>query len=214
MKPAEESKPPNVPEDLSVATKAGRVRAPTHVVSTICDDRGGWEGALSFKSFKGMVMYVSTGQSILTLHIELTTDCLFVYICTSFLHLSVFYTCMCVCMFVCLYRGAGEEPTYAGVPMSTIIEKDYGVGDVISLLWFKRSLPAYCTKFIEVPPIPPPPHSPTLPPSHPSPPPLHSHPYPHPFHFPSHPPPSPVCRCVWCCVRTTARACLAPTTVS
>lgn len=45
---------------------------------------------------------------------------------------------------------AGEEPTYAGVPMSTIIEKDYGVGDVISLLWFKRSLPRYCTKFIEV----------------------------------------------------------------
>jgi ATP citrate (pro-S)-lyase len=46
--------------------------------------------------------------------------------------------------------GAGEEPSYAGVAMSTIIEKEYGVGDVISLLWFKRSLPQYCTKFIEV----------------------------------------------------------------
>ncbi|KAJ7195294.1 hypothetical protein O6H91_Y511900 [Diphasiastrum complanatum] len=34
--------------------------------------------------------------------------------------------------------------------MSTIIEKDFGVGDVISLLWFKRSLPLYCTKFIEM----------------------------------------------------------------
>jgi ATP citrate (pro-S)-lyase len=45
---------------------------------------------------------------------------------------------------------AGEEPSYAGVAMSTIIDKDYGVGDVISLLWFKRSLPRYCTKFIEV----------------------------------------------------------------
>lgn len=44
----------------------------------------------------------------------------------------------------------GEEPCYAGVPMSTIIEKGYGVGDVISLLWFKRSLPRYCTQFIEV----------------------------------------------------------------
>lgn len=44
----------------------------------------------------------------------------------------------------------GEEPTYAGVPMSTIVERGYGVGDVISLLWFKRSLPRYCTKFIEV----------------------------------------------------------------
>lgn len=44
----------------------------------------------------------------------------------------------------------GEEPCYAGVPMSTIIERGYGVGDVISLLWFKRSLPRYCTQFIEV----------------------------------------------------------------
>lgn len=44
----------------------------------------------------------------------------------------------------------GEEPCYAGVPMSTIIERGYGVGDVISLLWFKRSLSRYCTQFIEV----------------------------------------------------------------
>ena len=34
--------------------------------------------------------------------------------------------------------------------MSSIIEQGLGVGDVISLLWFKRSLPRYCTKFIEV----------------------------------------------------------------
>ena len=27
---------------------------------------------------------------------------------------------------------------------------DYGIGDVISLLWFKRKLPKYATKFIEV----------------------------------------------------------------
>lgn len=45
---------------------------------------------------------------------------------------------------------AGEEPCYAGVPMSTIVERGYGVGDVISLLWFKRSLPRYCTQFVEV----------------------------------------------------------------
>ena len=45
---------------------------------------------------------------------------------------------------------AGEEATYAGVKMSTLIENDNGIGDVISLLWFKRSLPRYCTKFIEV----------------------------------------------------------------
>lgn len=45
---------------------------------------------------------------------------------------------------------AGEEPMYAGVPMSSIVEQGLGVGDVISLLWFKRSLPRYCTRFIEV----------------------------------------------------------------
>ena len=50
----------------------------------------------------------------------------------------------------CDVYDAGEEPCYAGVPMSTIIERGYGVGDVISLLWFKRSLPRYCTQFIEV----------------------------------------------------------------
>lgn len=32
--------PPEVPVDLNSAMKAGKVRAPTHVVSTICDDRG------------------------------------------------------------------------------------------------------------------------------------------------------------------------------
>lgn len=39
--PAQELEPPIVPEDLKTAIKAGKVRAPTHIVSTICDDRGG-----------------------------------------------------------------------------------------------------------------------------------------------------------------------------
>ncbi|KAJ6726530.1 ATP-CITRATE SYNTHASE [Salix purpurea] len=75
--------PPQIPEDLNFAIKSGKVRAPTHIISTISDDRG-------------------------------------------------------------------EEPCYAGVPMSSIVEQGYGVGDVISLLWFKRSLPRYCTHFIEI----------------------------------------------------------------
>ncbi|KAF7097351.1 hypothetical protein CFC21_099177 [Triticum aestivum] len=81
--PVPEVTPPLIPEDLNTAIKSGKVRAPTHIISTISDDRG-------------------------------------------------------------------EEPCYAGVPMSTIIERGYGVGDVISLLWFKRSLPRYCTQFIEI----------------------------------------------------------------
>lgn len=72
-----------IPMDLAAAVSSGRVRVPTHIVSTICDDRG-------------------------------------------------------------------EEPTYAGVSMSELIESDYGIGDVISLLWFKRKLPKYATRFIEM----------------------------------------------------------------
>jgi len=44
----------------------------------------------------------------------------------------------------------GEEPTYNGVTVSELIETDRGIGDVISLLWFKRNLPREATKFIEM----------------------------------------------------------------
>ncbi|KAF3597290.1 hypothetical protein DY000_02025797 [Brassica cretica] len=83
VSPIKEVTHPQIPEDLSSAIKSEKVRAPTHIISTISDD-------------------------------------------------------------------IGEEPCYAGVPMSSIIEQGLGVGDVISLLWFKRSLPRYCTKFIEI----------------------------------------------------------------
>ncbi|XP_047174020.1 ATP-citrate synthase beta chain protein 2-like [Vigna umbellata] len=81
--PVKEITPPPIPEDLSSAIKSGKVRAPTHIISTISDERG-------------------------------------------------------------------EDQCYGGVSMSSIIEKGYGVGGVISLLWFKRSLPHYCTQFIEM----------------------------------------------------------------
>ncbi|GLC34540.1 ATP-citrate synthase beta chain protein 1 [Pleodorina starrii] len=81
--PAKDVTPPPIPQDLAAAVAAGKVRVPTHIVSTICDDRG-------------------------------------------------------------------DEPTYYGVSMSELIEGEYGVGDVISLLWFKRKLPKYATKFIEM----------------------------------------------------------------
>ena len=44
----------------------------------------------------------------------------------------------------------GEEPTYAGVTMTSLMTGDFCVGDVISLLWFKRQLPQYATRFIEM----------------------------------------------------------------
>jgi len=44
----------------------------------------------------------------------------------------------------------GDEPVYAGYTISEILEKGGGIGDVISLLWFKRPLPAFATKFFEL----------------------------------------------------------------
>jgi ATP citrate (pro-S)-lyase len=44
----------------------------------------------------------------------------------------------------------GEELLYAGVPISRVFEEDLGVGGVLSLLWFRRRLPAYAAKFLEM----------------------------------------------------------------
>eukprot|EP01117_Protostelium_nocturnum_P013289 TRINITY_DN4946_c0_g1_i1.p1 TRINITY_DN4946_c0_g1~~TRINITY_DN4946_c0_g1_i1.p1 ORF type:complete len:1079 (-),score=428.62 TRINITY_DN4946_c0_g1_i1:167-3403(-) len=44
----------------------------------------------------------------------------------------------------------GDELLYAGMPLSKVFEEDIGVGGVLSLLWFKRRLPSYATKFIEM----------------------------------------------------------------
>jgi len=44
----------------------------------------------------------------------------------------------------------GEDLLYNGVSLSTIIKDDIGIGGIVSLLWFKKQLPAYATKFIEI----------------------------------------------------------------
>jgi ATP citrate (pro-S)-lyase len=44
----------------------------------------------------------------------------------------------------------GEELTYAGMPISEVFEKDLGIGGALSLLWFRRQLPPYVSKFIEM----------------------------------------------------------------
>lgn len=44
----------------------------------------------------------------------------------------------------------GEEPTYCGMSVSDIIEEKLSIGDVIALLWFKRRLPAWASRFIEM----------------------------------------------------------------
>lgn len=44
----------------------------------------------------------------------------------------------------------GEEATYGGIPISEVVEKNYGLGEVIALLWFKKKLPRFAAKFIEM----------------------------------------------------------------
>ena len=53
--------------------------------------------------------------------------------------------------FICtISDDSGEELLYAGMPISEVIEKDIGIGGVIGLLWFKKLLPEYARKFIEM----------------------------------------------------------------
>ena len=44
----------------------------------------------------------------------------------------------------------GQELLYAGMAISEVFKEDIGIGGVLSLLWFKRRLPPYAGKFIEM----------------------------------------------------------------
>ena len=44
----------------------------------------------------------------------------------------------------------GEELCYSGMPISKVFSEDIGIGGVLGLLWFRRRLPTYACKFIEV----------------------------------------------------------------
>ncbi len=44
----------------------------------------------------------------------------------------------------------GDVHDYCGVPIDEVIEKGYGIGGVIGLLWFKKETPAYAREFMEM----------------------------------------------------------------
>ncbi|KAJ1911414.1 ATP citrate lyase subunit 1 [Tieghemiomyces parasiticus] len=44
----------------------------------------------------------------------------------------------------------GQELLYAGMRISDVFKEEIGIGGVLSLLWFKRRLPGYASKFIEM----------------------------------------------------------------
>ncbi|HTY74274.1 MAG TPA: citrate/2-methylcitrate synthase [Candidatus Nanoarchaeia archaeon] len=53
--------------------------------------------------------------------------------------------------FVCTVSDdRGEELLYGKLPISEVFKQNIGIGGVLSILWFKRLLPAYATKFIEM----------------------------------------------------------------
>merc|ERR1719453_2609391 len=53
--------------------------------------------------------------------------------------------------FVCsISDDRGEECTYAGMPISKVVQDGLGIGGAISLLWFRRKLPDYCLRFLEM----------------------------------------------------------------
>lgn len=44
----------------------------------------------------------------------------------------------------------GQELLYAGMPISDVFREEIGIGGVMSLLWFRRRLPVYASKFLEM----------------------------------------------------------------
>ncbi len=54
--------------------------------------------------------------------------------------------------FICtISDDRGDEAVYAGYPISSVATPDtgFGIGDVVSLLWFKKRYPKWATDFIE-----------------------------------------------------------------
>jgi ATP citrate (pro-S)-lyase len=53
--------------------------------------------------------------------------------------------------FICtISDDRGEELLYGKMPISEVFKQNIGIGGVLSILWFKRLLPDYSTKFIEM----------------------------------------------------------------
>ena len=83
VKPRPDREPREIPMDFNKALAEGKIRVPTHFISTITDERG-------------------------------------------------------------------DQPMYAGIPLTEVIENGYGIGGVIGLLWFKKEFPNWAKGFIEL----------------------------------------------------------------
>ncbi len=53
--------------------------------------------------------------------------------------------------FICTITDErGDQPMYAGIPLTEVIQDGYGIGGVIGLLWFKKKFPKWARCFIEL----------------------------------------------------------------
>jgi succinyl-CoA synthetase alpha subunit len=53
--------------------------------------------------------------------------------------------------FICtISDDRGEEATYQGVEISSVVNRGMGIGGAIGLLWFKKELPKFASDFIEM----------------------------------------------------------------
>jgi len=53
--------------------------------------------------------------------------------------------------FICtISDDRGEEAKYSGLEISTVVERNMGIGGTIGLLWFKKHLPEFAAKFIDM----------------------------------------------------------------
>lgn len=63
---------------------------------------------------------------------------------------SAFVTYVPVFLYVCIYIPACICVSFVCVLCLQVFEENLGVGGVLSLLWFRRRLPPYATRFIEM----------------------------------------------------------------
>jgi ATP-citrate lyase alpha-subunit len=53
--------------------------------------------------------------------------------------------------FICTVTDErGDQPLYAGVPLTDVVEEGFGIGGIIGLLWFKKKFPNWAKGFIEL----------------------------------------------------------------
>lgn len=162
--PARDDPPPAVPEDLAAAKRAGRVRVPTHVVSSICDDRGEeptYNGVSMSELMQGDATVADAigcgGWWWVGVGVHMGGECM------------LLSRRLPADMAPYLAWGAAtllqspQPPQHHACPLSTSyantpppippipwIHTHTHTHTLLRLLWFKRRLPGYATKFIEM----------------------------------------------------------------